>query len=158
MSSATPPRHALPRHARIWARVAPGDFLDCYSIATPLPARAALELALRSPAWAAALLKLRDTLVRPLGLKTAGHTAGHTSGLAGTGGFPVEYEDAEEIIVGMDDSHLDFRITVLKHDGRVHIATWVHRNNALGRLYLALVIPFHNMILRSALRRIAAQG
>lgn len=140
----------LPRHARIWDRVQPGDFLDDYAISTPLSPREALDLALRSPAWARALLRLRDAIVRPLGLKTAASD--------GQPGFPVEYAADDEIIVGMDDRHLDFRITVLKTEGTVHIATWVHRNNALGRLYLALVIPFHRLILRSALHRIAAAG
>ncbi|MDK3018016.1 DUF2867 domain-containing protein [Pseudodonghicola flavimaris] len=140
----------LPRHARIWARVRPGDFLDTYSVATPLSARQALELALRSPGWARALLRLRDTLVAPLGLRTAASDE-HA-------GFPVEYEDEDEIIVGMDDRHLDFRITVLKAGGLVHLSTWVHRNNALGHFYLALIKPFHVLILKSALRRIAAQG
>ncbi|TDK41025.1 DUF2867 domain-containing protein [Antarcticimicrobium luteum] len=138
----------LPRHARIWARVQPGDFLDDYAIATPLTPREALDLALRSPAWAQALLRLRDAVVRPFGLKTAADDA--------RTGFPVEYESDEELIVGMDDCHLDFRITVLKSGGTVHIATWVHRNNALGWAYLALITPFHRLILRSALRRIAA--
>ncbi|GHH00016.1 DUF2867 domain-containing protein [Pseudodonghicola xiamenensis] len=141
---------SLPRHAHIWPRVAPGDFLDTYSIATPLSARQALELALRSPNWAQSLLRLRDALVRPLGLKTASSN--------GQLGFPVEYETEEEVLIGMDDRHLDFRITVLKQDGIVHIATWVHRNNALGRVYLALVMPFHKLILQSAVKRIAAAG
>lgn len=138
----------LPRHARIWARVQPGDFLDDYTIATPLTPREALDLALRSPAWARALLRLRDAIVRPFGLKTAADDA--------QTGFPVEYESAGEIIVGMDDRHLDFRITALKVEDTLHIATWVHRNNALGRAYLALITPFHRLILRSAIRRIAA--
>lgn len=141
---------SLPRHAHIWSRVAPGDFIDTYSVATPLTARQALELALRSPNWAQSLLKLRDALVSPLGLKTASSN--------GKLGFPVEYETEDEVLVGMDDRHLDFRITVLKHDGIVHIATWVHRKNALGRVYLALVMPFHRLILQSAVKRIAASG
>lgn len=138
----------LPRHARIWARVQPGDFLDDYTVATPLSPREALDLALRSPAWARALLRLRDALVRPLGLKSAADDA--------STGFPVEYASEDEIIVGMDDRHLDFRITALKSDGTLHLATWVHRNSALGRAYLALISPFHRLILRSAIRRIAA--
>lgn len=140
----------LPGHARIWRRVQPGDFLDSYSITTPLSPRQALDLTLRSPGWARALLQLRDRLVAPLGLKTAGGD--------GQAGFPVEYEDADEIVVGMDDRHLDFRITVLKAGDIVHIATWVRRNNRLGRAYLALVLPFHRLILRNAVKRIAAAG
>ena len=138
----------LPRHARIWGRVQPGDFLDNYTVSTPLTPRAALDFALRSPAWVRTLLRLRDAVVGPFGLKTAADDA--------RTGFPVEYECDEELIVGMDDRHLDFRITVLKSEGTVHIATWVHRNNALGRAYLALITPFHRLILRSAIRRIVA--
>lgn len=140
----------LPRHASIWSRVRPGDFLDDYSITTPLSARAALDLALQMPGWAAALLRLRNAVVRPLGLKTAGDT--------GRAGFPVVRETEDEVVLGFDDRHLDFRITALKSGGVVHISTWVRRNNALGRLYLALVLPIHALILRNAIRRIAAAG
>jgi hypothetical protein len=34
----------------------------------------------------------------------------------------------------------------------------VHRNNLLGRIYLAVVMPFHVLIVRDAMRRIARQG
>jgi hypothetical protein len=35
------------------------------------------------------------------------------------------------------------------------MATWVHRNNLLGRLYLLAVMPFHVLIVRDSMRRIA---
>ncbi len=141
---------SLPRHASIWSQVRPGDFLDDYAVATPLSARDALQLALQMPGWAAALLRLRNALVRLVGLKTAGGT--------GLFGFPVVRDTEDEIVLGFDDRHLDFRITALKSDGTVHISTWVRRNNVLGRLYLALVLPVHARILRGAIRRIARAG
>jgi hypothetical protein len=35
------------------------------------------------------------------------------------------------------------------------MGTWVHRNNWLGRVYLAVVMLFHVLIVRDSLRRIA---
>ena len=35
------------------------------------------------------------------------------------------------------------------------MATWVHRNNWIGRVYLILVMPFHIAIVRNAMRQIA---
>jgi hypothetical protein len=34
------------------------------------------------------------------------------------------------------------------------MATWVHRNNVLGRVYLAVVMPFHVLIVRSCMKRV----
>lgn len=139
----------LPNDALIWAQVAPGDFIDGYAIESSLSPRRAMEIGLTMPGWAAGLLRLRNRLVAPLGLKTE---------VADTGGgalFPITHDSADELILGTDDSHLNFRITFLRRDGRLHMGTWVHRNNWLGRVYLAVVMPFHVLIVRDSLRRIA---
>ncbi|MEC8016605.1 MAG: DUF2867 domain-containing protein [Pseudomonadota bacterium] len=139
----------LPNDALIWAQVAPGDFIDGYAIESSLSPRSAMEIGLTMPGWAAGLLRLRNRLVAPLGLKTE---------VADTGGealFPITHDSADELILGTDDSHLNFRITFLRRDGRLHMGTWVHRNNWLGRVYLAVVMPFHVLIVRDSLRRIA---
>ena len=59
------------------------------------------------------------------------------------------------MILGTDDTHLNFRICVRQEAGRIHMATWVHRNNWLGRIYLMVVMPFHILIVRDSMRRIA---
>ena len=104
------------------------------------------------PGWARALLKLRNTLVAPLGLKTG------ESQEADSAIFPITYEDNAELILGTDDKHLNFRICIHRENGRIHMATWVHRNNLLGRAYLAVVMPFHVLIVRDAMRRIASHA
>lgn len=139
----------LPRDAQIWARVAPGDFIDGYSVTSPLAPRAAADIGLSLPGWADALLGVRNALVRPFGLKADSSDTGDSAI------FPVQYEDAQELILGTDDRHLNFRISVLQQDGRVHLGTWVHCHNLAGRAYLALVMPFHILIVRNAMRRIA---
>ena len=59
---------------------------------------------------------------------------------------------------GFDDRHLEFRVSVLSRDGRVSLATWVHPHNLGGRLYLAAIMPFHIMVARNALARVARHG
>ncbi len=36
------------------------------------------------------------------------------------------------------------------------MSTWVHPHNIWGRAYLAVVMPFHILISRAAVRRMAA--
>jgi len=60
------------------------------------------------------------------------------------------------VILGFDDSHLNFRISVLVDGTHAYAATWVHRNNALGRAYLAVIMPFHIVIMRTAIGQVAS--
>lgn len=139
----------LPAHSHLWANVQPGDFVDGYAVESDLSPRAAADMGLAMPGWAKALLALRNKLVAPLGLKT------EVSDQGANAIFPVVHEDERELILGTDDSHLNFRICVMQQEGRIHMATWVHRNNLLGRLYLLAVMPFHVLIVRDSMRRIA---
>lgn len=139
----------LPKAARLWADVGPGDFIDGYAVASPLGPRAAAAIGLSLPGWAKTLLGLRNALVRPLGLKADSSDTGQGAI------FPVQFEDTQELILGTDDRHLNFRICLRQEDGLVHMGTWVHCHNPMGRAYLALVMPFHVLIVRNAMRRIA---
>ncbi|MEO7642897.1 MAG: DUF2867 domain-containing protein, partial [Ramlibacter sp.] len=73
---------------------------------------------------------------------------------------------AHEIILGEDDSHLDFRVSVLvrpvpgEADGAVQVvvSTVVHCHNLLGRSYLTLITPFHRQVVQAGLRRAARAG
>jgi hypothetical protein len=74
------------------------------------------------------------------------------------GFFPVLSKSATEWVVGEDDRHLDFRVTLqLRTDaanGRELVAgTVVHCHNRLGRIYLAAIAPFHRVIVRASLER-----
>lgn len=140
----------LPADSGLWSFWRTGDFLDCYSAGSPLPARQAAEVIATFPSWVGALMTLRNLLVLPFGLRT-GVPAGPRVGI-----FPIDRETEDEVIAGFDDRHLDFRIAVLSRAGRIRCATWVRPHNRLGRAYLATVLPFHRLILRNAMRRLAA--
>ncbi len=134
----------LPPASSLWTLHRTGDFLDCYSVASTLSPQEAARRGLSLPGWASALLKLRNALVRPFGLKT---------GEPGQPIFPTCHETADEIILGTDDRHRNFRIGIYRQDGRIFMSTWVHPHNLWGRAYLTLVMPFHILISRGAVAR-----
>lgn len=132
------------------------DFADAFAVSLSCPAPDAREVAAiafsKLPDWAGWLLKLRNAAMARLGLKGAELKTG----------LPVLHEDAERVIVGLNDSHLDFR-TLFRVDAesgssngsRILLVTIVRRHNALGRIYLAVIMPFHKLIVRSLLSRVA---
>lgn len=120
-----------------------------------LDARGAAEkLLAQNPGWIDALLRLRNTLVRPFGLKTSGLGEPAAGGMIGI--FPVISETPERVVAGFDDRHLDFRVVVDVEPScpghRVTATTLVKTHNLPGRAYLAVVLPFHRLIVRSLLR------
>jgi hypothetical protein len=143
----------LPRASSLWSYHRPGDFLDCYSVASTLSPREAAVRGFVNEGWVKWLLLLRNALVRPFGLKTG--AAPDTPSVAI---FPVHKEDDQELILGLDDHHLDFRIAVIRQEGRIYMSTWVHPHSFWGRAYLAVVMPFHILISRRAVARMAAMG
>ncbi|MEM7427183.1 MAG: DUF2867 domain-containing protein [Pseudomonadota bacterium] len=141
----------LPAVSMLHERIAPGDFLDCYAVDAGLSPRQAATVITAFPGWARALLRLRYWLTAPFGLLQDGPPASDKIGV-----FPVEAEASNEIIAGFNDRHLDFRISVLSDHGRIFLGTWVHPHNLGGRLYLKAIMPFHILIARNALSRVAA--
>jgi hypothetical protein len=113
----------------------------------------------RQPRWAEALLTLRNILVTPFGLKTSG--ASKTAPREMIGIFPVLSATPERLVAGFDDAHLDFRIVVdVAASGastqNVTATTLVLTHNRLGRTYLAIILPFHRLIVPALLRQVAA--
>jgi len=142
--------------------LAGAQFADAFRIAVdgpPLDARIAAQRMMgRSPRWVEALLSLRNALVAPFGLKTSGAGEKSPGGLIGV--FPVLSETPERLVAGFDDHHLDFRVVVdVEASGQaqqVTATTLVLTHNWLGRAYLAIIMPFHRLVVRSLLRQVAA--
>jgi hypothetical protein len=138
------------------------QFSDAFSIAvdnTALDARHAAEKMLaRGPRWIDALMSLRNRLVAPFGLKTP--SPGETTATDTVGIFPVISETPSRLVAGFNDRHLDFRVVVdVAPSGqgkRVTLTTLVLTHNLLGRVYLAIILPFHRLIARTMLRQVAS--
>lgn len=142
---------AHPPQSQLHRRVAASDFLDCYCIAANLSPRRAAEIITTFPRWTRVLFLIRRVVTAPFGLSNDGPPA-----VDKVGSFPVEYDSERELIAGFDDKHLEFRVSVMSFDGRVYLGTWVHTHNVGGRLYLKLIMPFHVVVARNALARVAA--
>jgi hypothetical protein len=138
------------------------QFVDAFRAeigAAPLTAReACTRMVLHGPRWVDVLTRLRNILVTPFGLKKSGEGAPAPGGLIGL--FPVLSETPERLVAGFNDSHLDFRIVVdVAGDAasrEVTLTTLVKTNNLLGRSYLTLITPFHKLVARGMMGRIAA--
>lgn len=141
--------------------LAGAEFADAFRIEiadTNIDSRRAAErMVARQPRWAVALLSLRNFLVAPLGLKTSGAGTG-TRDMIGI--FPVVSEAPDRLVAGFNDRHLDFRLVVdVTPSGatrQVTATTLVRTHNRLGRIYLAIIMPFHRVIVPAMLRRVQA--
>ncbi len=143
------------------ALLAGAEFIDAYSIVIDNAAldarRAAEKMLAHGPRWIETLMTLRNRLVAPFGLKTplpTGTGATDTIGI-----FPVLSQSPNRLVAGFNDKHLDFRVVVdvasSGHGQRVTATMLVLTHNLLGRVYLAIILPFHRLIVRTMLRQVA---
>jgi hypothetical protein len=97
------------------------------------------------------LMRLRNALVKPLGLKTGLPKAHEVRKPMQIGDrarlFKLFQRAEDELLLGEDDKHLDFRVSVLRQhqNGQnwLTITTVVQYNNWFGGLYFSLIRPFH---------------
>jgi Protein of unknown function (DUF2867) len=154
--------HAIAPNLDTAALLTGAQFSDAFSVTvdgTAFHARRAAERMLgRSPRWIEALMGLRNFLVAPFGLKTPhpnGKISADTIGI-----FPVLSESPNRLVAGFNDRHLDFRVVVdvtpSDQGQRVTATTLVLTHNLLGRAYLAIIMPFHRLVVRAMLRQVAA--
>ena len=132
------------------------DFADAFSVVV---ARRDLDARVLSadffstpPAWAGALMDMRNAIMGGLGYKAPKIRKG----------FPVLRESADEVVSGLDDGHLDFRALMKVEpvdacSSRITLTTAVATHNWIGRSYLALIMPFHKLIVRSMVKQLAAR-
>ena len=111
-----------------------------------------------TPTWIKTLMKIRNKIVSIFGINTdiEGSDIGKATFEIGSlvGMFRIFYIDEEEIIAGEDDKHLDFRVSVLKHQNTVTVSTFVTYNNAFGKLYMFFIAPMHKIIVKRMMRRL----
>lgn len=133
------------------------NWVDRYTVQLDGQTMTAKEVARRifakPPAWAQRLMALRNAIVGLVGLKNAGTMNGET------GGFPVISDNPDQVVLGFDDWHLDFRIVVdiksTQTGQSLSVSTLVDRHNLAGRIYIFFVTPFHHMIFRTMLKALA---
>jgi Protein of unknown function (DUF2867) len=125
------------------------DWSDAYAVSFPgrppgNPQEWADAIFHRPPLWVAALFGVREALVRLVGIEPGGDHA-----------FDTIAWHPDEVLVGIDQSHLGFRASVLLERRRVVLSTVVHVHNRRGRAYSALVRRVHPLVVRTMLSRAA---
>ena len=163
---------ALPARSAVAAAFQSVDLADAFSIQLPPGASTDPDVLARfifsvQPSWIGALTDVRDAIVAGFGLKTAKHLAT----LAGDPAarrisiFRVFATSETEVVLGENDKHLDFRVSVLctpndspRTGGQLTLSTVVHCHNRLGRAYLSIISPFHRQVVKASLRRAAEVG
>jgi hypothetical protein len=163
---------SLPPESAIAKAYASMNLADAYAIELPAGASTNPELLARfifahQAPWIGSLMKVRDALVSGFGLKTARHlaTLETKSGAGRLGIFRIYSTSPTEVVLGEDDKHLDFRLSVLCSgqsspgaNRHLTLSTVVHCHNRLGRLYIFLIAPFHRWVVQSSLRSAARTG
>ncbi len=106
-----------------------------------------------SPKWVEQLFRLRHAIVRHIGLKTEMLNIDKDLGVIKEGdkiGFFKVYKVLEnEIMMGENDSHLNFKCSILITRGektQLSVTTAVTFNNRFGRVYFMLIKTFHKLI------------
>ncbi len=149
----------------------PSDFADSYSIALNTNdltiEQVGKSFFTSAPVWVEALLIVRDKIVGVIGLKTASDfeyrkklinnfkcEVGEQLAL-----FKVFDKNEHEVIIGEDDKHLDFSVSLFldRQNHTLAVSTVVKINNWIGELYLLPVIPFHKIIVPAIVKGMARQ-
>lgn len=121
------------------------------------------------PKWIDKLFRLRNSIVSLFGLKTAGDKKDREKQLQNfkcnpgeqLGLFKVFAKNENEVVLGEDDQHLNFRVSLfidqLSSDAsnkRLTISTTVIFNNRFGRIYFLPVRSFHKLIVPTMIKGI----
>jgi len=129
------------------------DYCDTYRIAktTNDTAEEIAAKIFKLPKWVNGLMFIRDSVVRILGLKTSKEIPEGQTTI-----FSIIEQQENEIVLGENDKHLDFRASVLadRKNSFIYLTTIVRFNNLFGRLYFLPVKPFHKIIVKSRLKAV----
>lgn len=121
------------------------------------------------PKWIDKIFDFRNRIVKLFGLKTADNLSKRQRKLENFKGEPGEqiglfkvfHKNENEIILGEDDKHLDFRVSLFLESNitepsqkQLTISTLVKFNNQFGKIYFVPVRPFHKQIVPSMLKGI----
>ena len=105
------------------------------------------ELFFSAPKWITILMKFRNVMMRPFGLKKERNLSDL-----------LHIESENMATVCKNDKHLDLEIAFItesiERDSQcISVSTKVSFHNSLGKCYFAIIKPFHNLICKTLLQR-----
>ena len=145
----------------------PADYSDVYTCEVyaekeVIPDDIMVSFWVDFPAWVNMLFKLRNFMVKFVGLKSSENgdlkelekciRTGKPYGL-----FSVPAKNCNETVLLLTDKHLNAYISVYVESKEEHktisVITLVHFKNKLGRIYFFVIRPFHGLVVKSMLKR-----
>ncbi|EHK15288.1 uncharacterized protein TRIVIDRAFT_187599 [Trichoderma virens Gv29-8] len=168
---------ALPSESKLRSSYKSAYFIDAYAVTIPpqsgqyKPETLARALFSEPPAWFSLLMWIRDRVMSIFGVKSSTEiqAAAETKGIDTISIFPIISRAENEIIMGENDSHLDFQISILIRENQLSAAskrdniikskeivamTVVHCHGFFGKAYIMIIKAFHTMIVKYMLARV----
>ena len=113
------------------------------------------------PVWVNFLFRIRNFLVKFVGLEGSMSSLQELEDCIRVGGpskfASVPAKSDNETILLLDDKHLDAYSSVYieetSNNKQVYSITLVHFKNRLGRIYFFFIRPFHEIVVKSTLKR-----
>ena len=155
---------AIPKNSIIEKSLPNIDYADCFSCQFTSIRSIHLDSIVRfllnsQTWWSKNLMKLRNILVKPFGLKTDSDVQPIINFSKGkmTGFFKVLEINEEEVHLLASDKHLEACLSIIMSKTNNHyevsITTTVYFRNTLGHVYFFFIKPFHKLIVKSMLSR-----
>lgn len=169
---------AFPSESKLRSSYRSAYFIDAFAVSLPehKPGEYNADALARAffseaPAWFSLLMWIRDQVVSIFGVKrsTEIQAAAEEKGIDTISVFPVISRNENEVVMGENDSHLNFQTAILIREnsritesqveddrkGKEMVAvTVVHCHGVFGRAYLTIIKPFHVMIVKYSLARV----
>ena len=163
-------RCKLPSNSALRKQFFP-DYLDCFQVTivdannSITPSSLGKNFFTGTPTWVKSLFELREKFAQLVGLKTGEKKSNRQKYLdefncevgQKIGLFKVFSKSKLEVILGEDDKHLNFRISIHineldKNEKIITLSTSVQFNNNFGKLYFLPVKPIHKFIVPSMIK------
>lgn len=131
------------------------DFADTFSTTNHIDSIQEItkQIFTTTPNWIKVLFKVRNSIATVFGLNTSmPKDYNEDFKVGGYVKFFKIYDIApSEIILGANESHLNFRAIVSDTKAASHnikVTTLVEYNNTKGKIYMNLIKPFHRMVVK----------
>ena len=122
-----------------------------------------------TPKWINNLLSLRNKTMLFVGVKDVGNLGGlnqikyaDRTNVVGAklDIFVIDSFSKDEMILILNDKHLDIKMSILRikesipNENCIAVSTLVVFNNLIGRFYMGLIRPFHEIIVKRLMKNI----